>query len=204
MAQLSFFSAEASAPCVADLAGVLCGHGQIVSFADTAARLSVVTDDEPWRAGALAEEFAERGIEAEITSSDGGYPLVRTAFRADLLAVAQAWSRGAVKAVPAGFMLDGAALRLWMLACGRRAERGYQLQLDPRAEETHEPLLRRVSAAGLVSASGSANLLGPRAGGPAVRIVGVKRMRRLAELAGRAPVGAEAQWPAESRAVAAS
>ncbi|WP_343063940.1 hypothetical protein [Haloechinothrix aidingensis] len=203
MAQLSFFSAEASAPCVADLAGVLCGHGQIVSFADTAARLSVVTD-EHWRADALAEECAERGIEAEVTSSDGGYPLVRTAFRADLLAVAQAWSRGAVKAVPAGFMLDGAALRLWMLACGRRAERGYQLQLDPRAEETHEPLLRRVSAAGLVSASGQANLLGPRAGGPAVRIAGVKRMRRLAELAGRAPVGAEAQWPAESRAVAAS
>ncbi|MDV6011368.1 hypothetical protein [Haloechinothrix sp. LS1_15] len=207
MAQLTFFSAEASAPAVTDLAGLLCGSGQIACFADTAARLSVVVAEQ-WRAEALLAECGARGVDAQVTAAEDGLPCVRTAFRADLLPLARAWTRGAVKAVPGDLALDGAMLRLWMLACGwpsgKRGGRGYLLQLDTRATGTHRPLLSRLSAMGLTSAAYSSNLLGARSGGPAVRIEGVRRMRRLAELIGPAPPGAQGQWPAPARAVAAS
>src|SRR4051794_30495038 len=105
MAQLSFFSAEANPPTLADLAGLLCCHGQIASFGGTAARLSVLLD-EPWRTRAIAGAFAERGVGAELTPAEEDDTLVRTAFRADLEPMAQAWTVAAVKAVPAGLSLD--------------------------------------------------------------------------------------------------
>jgi hypothetical protein len=189
--QLSFYSAEARAPCVADLAGLLCGPGQAVSFGrGTAARVSVVVP-ERWRAAALAGALAERGVEAEVGTSDEGQALVRTAFRIDLTALAAAWLRGAVKAVPSGFDLDGPALRLWVLTAGRPADSGYLLGLDVHAPETHEPLRRALALAGLPSV-----LLGVRAGGPALRVVGRRRIGRLVELIGRPPRGAEPCWPA--------
>ncbi|MGH3431941.1 MAG: hypothetical protein ACRDQB_03790, partial [Thermocrispum sp.] len=72
MPQLSLFSAEVSAPAAADLAGLLCGHGQLATFAGTAARLSVVVDEQ-WRARAVAAEFDARGIAAELAVSGSGH-----------------------------------------------------------------------------------------------------------------------------------
>lgn len=194
MAQLSFFSAEANTPSVADLAGLLCGHGQVVSFGNTAARLSVVVDEQ-WRADALAEAFAERGVEAELTVSEEEHPLVRTAFRADLIPLATAWTKGAVKAVPVGLTLDGARLRLWALAAGRWSDGGYLLALDPHAPDTHEPLGGALARCGL-----AATMLGARGGGPGLRVSGQRRLNRLAELVGLPPVEpAQAHWPVVSR-----
>lgn len=193
MDQMSFFSAEANGPAVADLAGVLCAQGQLVSFGRTAARLSVVLD-EPWRATALADEFQLRGLEGAIALSDSGYPLIRTAFRADLLPLALAWHRGAVKAVPEGFRLDGPALRMWALAGGWRTNAAYQLALDHRAVNTHAVLAGALGSVGL-----AATLRGPRGGGPALRISGRRRLGALAELIGEPPAGAEAVWPEAAR-----
>jgi hypothetical protein len=187
---MSFFSAEATQPGVADLAGLLCGPGQVVRFARAAARLSVVVD-EPWRQHALAAAFAERGVDAERGVSDEELPLVRTPFRTDLIGLADAWTREAVKAVPVGLALDGAALRLWALATGRWVENGYFLGLDPDAPETHEPLVQAVTRIGL-----PAGLLGVRGGGPGLRLTGRRRIGRLVELVGRAPAtAAESHWP---------
>lgn len=196
MAQLSFFSAEACVPEITDLAGVLCAGGQIASFAATAARLSIVVD-ESWRAEVLAGEFGLRGVDAEVARSDGGHALIRTAFRADLIPLATAWTGGAVKAVPADLRLYGPALRLWVLAGGRRADSGggFLLGLDPRAPDTHGPLSHAVGHLGLLPPARAGALVGARAGGPAVRISGTKRLRRLAELVGEPPVGAETTWP---------
>jgi hypothetical protein len=44
--QIPFFSAEASGPELADLAGLLCGPGQILGFGRTAARLSVPAGEQ--------------------------------------------------------------------------------------------------------------------------------------------------------------
>ncbi|CAM4015693.1 hypothetical protein KIPE111705_36380 [Kibdelosporangium persicum] len=187
---MSFFSAEALQPGVADLAGLLCASGQVAHFARRAARLSVVVD-EAWRRDALAEAFAERGIDPEVGVSDEEHPLVRTAFRTDLIGLAGAWTRGAAKAVPVGLALDGAALRLWALAAGRWVENGYLLGLDPEAPETHEPLVQAVTRIGL-----PAGLLGVRGGGPGLRLTGRRRIGRLVELVGRVPSpAAEPYWP---------
>jgi hypothetical protein len=191
VAQLSFFSAEANAPKLSDLAGLLCAHGQMVSFGTTAARLSVVVDQR-WRAEAIAAACTERGVESELTTSDEGSPLVRTAFRSDFLTLANAWTKGAVKAVPPGLSLDGAALRMWALAAGRWVDGGYLLGLDPHAPDTYEPLGGALARCGL-----AATALGVRGGGPGLRVSGRRRLTRLAELVGPHSQACEhGQWPA--------
>lgn len=201
VAQLSFFSADASVPAVGDLAGLLCGQGQIASFAATAARLSVVVE-ESWRARLITDELAARGVQAQLVRSDCGQPSVRTPFRKDLIRLAGGWTRGAVKAVPPDFLLSGSALRLWLLASGRRSDRGYLLMFDPHAEHTHQPLLRALAQAGLVCDTRGRSMVGPRGGGPAARITGRKRLARLAELVGRPPLGAEQEWPVARQSAA--
>jgi hypothetical protein len=188
--QLSFYSAEAMPPCVADLGGLLCCQAQVATFARTAARLSVVVD-EPWRAEALAGAFAERGVAPETTLSEDGLPQVRTAFRSDMIGLGEAWADGAAKTVPDGLALDGAALRLWALAAGRWVDGGYLLGLDPGAPETHEPIGLAVTRIGLLT-----SVLGERGGGPGLRVTGRRRLGRLVELVGRPPVpSAEPHWP---------
>lgn len=191
--QLSFFSVDARLPAVADLAGLLCGPGQTVRFGrGGSARLSVVVADS-WRVRALAAECSTRGIDVDVAVSDDGRPLVRTAFRADLAALAAAWMRGAIKAVPEGLELDGHTLRLWAQAAGRRDGRGYAFGLDPHAPDTYEPLSAALARAGLTPV-----LLGPRGGGPAVRITGRRRVGRLVELVGAPPDGATPDtWPTD-------
>jgi hypothetical protein len=200
--QLSFYSADASPPRVADLAGALCGPGQVVGFgAGTAARLSVTLGQalgQRWRALALASAFTERGIEAMVTPSDDGYQ-VRTAFRADLVGLADAWSCGRtgatatpVKSVPERFTLNGVTLRLWALVAGCWSESGYLLGLDPASPRTHQPLVRALVRAGV-----SAAVLDEGDGGPALRVYGVRRLARLVELVGAAPAGVPGHdWPA--------
>lgn len=191
MDQLSFYSAEAQQPRISDLAGVLCGPGQAVGFGrGTAARISVVVA-EPWRAHALAAACADRGVAAEISTSDSGLPLVRTAFRSDLTALAGQWLRGAVKSVPADLTPNGGVLRVWALSAGRLEPGGYVLGLDPHAPDTHAALVSALGRAGL-----PAKVIGPRGGGPALRVTGRRRIARLAELVGPTPVGAiERTWP---------
>lgn len=188
--QLSLFSADAAAPALSDLAGVLCAHGQVARFAGSAARLSVVVDEQ-WRADALAVELDVRGIAAEVARSGSGHPLVRTAFLRDLAPVARAWTRGAMKAVPEGFSLDGPALRLWALCGGRTDGRAYLLDLDPRAPDTHRTLTDGLARTGLRGV-----LRGPRAT-PAVQLSGKRRLAALAAMIGQPPPGAGADWPGD-------
>lgn len=192
-AQLSIFSAEARDARLTDLAGLLCGPGQLARFgASGTARLSLMLDD-PARAPALDAEATARDIATEVVEVESGSVVLRTAFRRDLVELASTWTRGAVKAVPEGFTLDGTTLRLWALAAGvpdRRA--GYLLGLDPFAPQTHVPLAAAVTALGLPTLR-----LGPRGGGPALRISGVRARRRLAEMVGPAPeLAISDYWPA--------
>ncbi len=198
MGQLSFYSAEASAPRLTDLAGVLCGPGQATGFGvRTAARLTVATGSR-WRAVALLAACAERGVAATLTSTptsidDGGH-VVRTAFRADLVGLAGAWTGPAGKSVPEGFTIDGVTLRLWAVVAGQWCESGYLLGLDPAGPQTHLPLVVALLRAGLPVA-----LVDDDAGGRAVRVSGVRRLARLVELVGAPPPGVPGHdWPAVS------
>lgn len=193
VAQLSFYSAEANTPRAADLAGLLCCQGQVVSFARTAARLSVPLD-QAWRARAIRAALAERRVDATLVTAEDGHPLVRTAFRTDLIGLAAEWTTESGKAVPTALRLDGAALRLWALAAGRWLENAYLLGLDPTAVDTHETLRDQVARAGVPTTIHAGEQ------GPGLRIYGRRRLARLAELVGRPPVAAaETHWPADPR-----
>ena len=180
VSQLSLFSAEARPPSPADLAGLLCGPGRIARFgAGDQARLSIELAD-PARAAAVVAACAATGITMRAGRTDSGATALRTAFRCDLVALAAAWTADGEKAVPRGWQLDGAALRLWALAAGRPDERGgYLLDLDPESPATHDPLIAAATRAGIPPARAEQ--------GPALRISGARRVRRLVELVGPVP-----------------
>ncbi|HET7530846.1 MAG TPA: hypothetical protein VFJ98_07805 [Mycobacteriales bacterium] len=193
MSQLSLFSAAAREPRVADLEGLLAGSAQVVRRGGTA-RISVVVS-AGWRAKALLAEMAGLALDAEADPSEPGGVAVRTPWLPELRAVADAWTRGAVKMPPAGWALDGARLRWWCLAEGSAAggDRAatYTLALGP----SDEPAWLAVGAA-LAAAGVAGVLVGPRADGPAYRIVGQRRLTRLRELVGDPPADVPANgWP---------
>ncbi|GAA4472278.1 hypothetical protein GCM10023094_04210 [Rhodococcus olei] len=192
MNQLSFFSAETASPEVSDLDGLLAGPGQIVATADRA-RVSVVVDAR-WRADAIAEMIEDIGLVAEVTTSDEGSPLVRTASVPELAVVAVRWTRGAVKSVPHGWVPGPRALRAWALASGRADHDGdrFVFGLDPHAPDTHPVLAQSLMRAGIAP-----TLFGTRGGSPGLRIVGHRRLLHLVESIGEPPAGVEAAaaWP---------
>jgi len=179
--QFSLFGTEAVAPAPADLEGLLAGPGQVVRIGGTA-RVSVVVMDA-WRASALRAEFAARGLTGTQVTTVDEHIGVRTAYSAVLAPLAARWLRGAVKAVPKGFLLEGWRLRLWAIAAGAK-DSGYVLRLAPHDEGTWEPVGAALAASGL-----AATLLSARAGGPAYRITGRRRLARLRELVGPPPPG---------------
>ncbi|MEB3048428.1 hypothetical protein KV112_01550 [Mycolicibacter sp. MYC123] len=190
MSQLSFFSAESVPPSVADLTGVLAAPGQIV-VTGGGARLSVVVDAQ-WRAVALAELIAEAGLQPEITRTEEDTPLVRTAVDSGLRRLAEQWTRGAVKTVPANWLPGPRELRAWTLAAGAVDSDRYLLGLDPHAPDTFEPLASALMRVGIAP-----TLIGTRGSHPALRISGRRRLSRLVENVGESPDGPDAltQWP---------
>jgi hypothetical protein len=187
--QLSFFTAGTQPPAVADLEGLLLGAGQIVRIGGTA-RLSVVVPGD-WRAEAVLVAYADRGLHGERAHTIDGQLVVRTPFSRQLLPVAQRWTRGAMKAIPPRWLLDGPRLRMWAVSTGQADAHGYLLRLASSDAGIWEPAGAALAAAGL-----AATFLSPRGGGPAYRIVGRRRLARLREYLGDPPAGAaEPDWP---------
>lgn len=188
--QLSLFGVEASGPEPADLAGLLAGAGQVVRMGGTA-RVSVVVD-HPWRAAVLVKEFERRGLAASYATTVEERISVRTAYSSALSPLAEAWLRGAVKLPPRGFMLDGRALRLWVEAAGRMdGSVSYLLPVGASDEPAWAAVGLALATAGL-----RAELVGARSGGPGYRIVGRRRLARLAEMIGDPPSQAPTDlWP---------
>jgi len=194
MSQMSLFSAGAREPQLADLDGLLAGSGQVVRRGSEA-RVSVVVA-EGWRVTALASELQALGLEPELEDGDPdergpGSVAVRTPWLSELRPLADSWTRGAVKLPPAGWELDGPRLRWWCLADGRVAPAMYTLALGPNDQQAWAPVGAALAGAGVPGL-----LVGPRADGPAYRIVGQRRLARLRELVGEAPQEVpETAWP---------
>jgi hypothetical protein len=187
--QLSFFTAGNQPPAVADLEGLLLGVAQVVRLGGTA-RISVLVD-EAWRVDAVLEAYGERGLQGETVSTLEGQTAVRTPFARLLLPIAAKWVRGAVKAVPPLWSLDGSRLRMWAVAAGRVDDHGYLLRLGHSDAAVWEPAGAALAGAGL-----PATFLGARAQGPAYRLVGRRRLARLREYVGDPPPGAPPHgWP---------
>lgn len=189
--QLSLFSAGTRPPELADLEGLLAGTGHVVRRG-AAARVSVVVPAAvAWRVEALVAQLARLELTADVAPAGARDGItVRTPFTAGLVPLAERWSVGATKRPPVGFRLDGARLRWWCLAAGRVDPPGYALGLDPTAELSWAPLGAALAGAGVPG-----TLLGPRAAGPAYRILGARRLARLRELVGDQPAGPAGGWP---------
>ncbi|MDQ1687630.1 MAG: hypothetical protein QOK42_605 [Frankiaceae bacterium] len=187
--QLSFFSVEARPPSADDLEGLLAGAGQAVLRGDEA-RVSVVVE-EAWRVEALVAELAMRDLAAERVPAEQGGTSVQTPFTQALRSLAVRWTSGALKLPPVGFTLDGARLRLWAIAGGRHEGPAYHLQLGPHDDAVWTKVGGALAVAGVAG-----TFVGPRADGPAYRVLGARRLSRLRELVGEAPAGAPEQaWP---------
>nr|WP_205861192.1 hypothetical protein [Planosporangium flavigriseum] len=191
---MSLFGVEGRPASPLDFEGLLAGAGQVVRMGGTA-RVSIVVD-QPWRARALLAEASARGLAATCERVTGeratgepggvdGHICFRTAYSSALAALGASWLRGAVKHPPPGFALDGRRLRLWAIAAGERdGASAFALKLGV----SDEPMWGVVGAA-LAAVGLPPVLLGPRAGGPAYRIVGRRRLARLIELVGDPPAG---------------
>jgi hypothetical protein len=190
MSQLSLFGAAAREPALADLEGLLAGNGQVVRRADSA-RLSVVVDDG-WRVDALVAALSRSlGLSADVAPAEAG-TAVGTPWLAELRPLADSWTRGAVKRPPDGWVLDGSRLRWWCLSSGRLVGGMYTLALGASDEHAWTSVGSALAMAGVPGA-----LVGPRADGPAYRIVGRRRLVRLMELVGDRPAGVpDDAWPA--------
>lgn len=204
--QISLFAADVAEPLLDDLGGLLAANGQLArgaagtrlsillgpaagtsaagtGAADTGSTDTDYTDEVLARADALVAECDRRGIGAQ-RSIEGDRVLVSTDRLPELNALADAWTRGSVKRVPEFPAPPGGFLRCWALAAGHSEPAGYLLRTDPQAEQLLPPLAAALSAIGLTG-----SILGSRGGGPGVRIVGRRRLRRLVELLGTAPAG---------------
>jgi hypothetical protein len=139
----------------------------------------------------LLVAFADRGLHGERVETIDGQLAVRTPFSRQLLPVAQRWARGAVKAIPPRWLLDGPRLRMWAVSAGQTDSHGYLFQLAASDAGIWEPAGATLAAAGL-----AATFVGPRGGGPAYRVTGRRRMTRLREYVGDPPMRvAAADWP---------
>jgi hypothetical protein len=186
--QFSLFGAAAADPALADLEGVLLGGGLWVRSGD-AARLSAVVG-ESWRADALAASFAERGVgdDAPVVGAEAGLA-VRTGFSAELVPLAQRWTRGALQVPPDDFALTPGGLRLWAIAAGRRDDAGFLLGTAEPDDMAHVRAGAQLSRLGVAAVSIAGR------GGPGWRVTSLKRLRRLVELLGPPPPGASRDWP---------
>lgn len=191
--QFSLFGAESVAPTLDDLAGVLLAGGHWVRRGDAVpgsvrpARLSVLVEDQ-WRQDALVAELRTRGLTGEAVQ-ENGRRAARTGFEPALGEMAAGWIRGASIAPPTDLVLSAGGLRLWAICAGRQDEAGYLLPTASHDDPAHRVAGAQLARLGLAGVS-----LGER-GGPGWRIIGTKRLHRLAEIVGAPPLGSGSAWP---------
>ena len=188
--QPSLFGADSSAPEPIDLAGLLIAGGEIVRR-DGTAQISVVVH-HPWRAAAIVGECARRAVAAAVVSTVDSPVGVRTVFTEALAALAHGWTDDLGRRPPRTLTLDGRVLRLWSLAVGHREATAYVL-----ATTEPDQAFRDAVGAALAGLGIAAQLVSRRGGtGEEFRIVGRRRLGRLAELVGDPPKHAPADiWP---------
>lgn len=188
--QLALFDDETADLEIADLEGLLVTGAALVQRG-AEARLSIVLSEQ-WRASTIVEAFDRRGLPGEEVRTFNGQFAVRTPFHRSLMPLVVRWSRGSVKLPPPEWHLSPARVRLWAVAGGRADSSGYLLGLG----RTDEPGCWSAAGTALAALGLAGVLLGPRAGGPAYRIVGLRRSRRLRELIGvRPPAAPPEAWP---------
>ncbi len=193
MSQMSLFAAGMSDPSYDDLEGLLVGPGTVERRGD-AARVCVGVPDD-WRAEVMDRALTSLGTGAEVETDAHGL-VVRTPFLRELSGLAERWHSFAGKHPPAGLRLDGSRLWWWCVAAGGVDGTGYRLGLAAADSDA----VWSAAGAALAAAGVPAALVGPRANGPAYRVVGARRLVRLSELVAAVPRGVPVEaWPSPCR-----
>lgn len=210
MDQLSFFDTGLLPATPADMGSVLLAQGQSqLLFGDTdttrgrrrkptpqSARISLLLADE-WRATSLygVAQRADIPVEVEEQRAEDGSAqwLVRMECP-ELLPVVQQWTKGAVKTVPPRWQPTSIAIQIWATVAGVRDEMGFRLGLDPHI--ANHPELVKIVQSGMASSGIGAVFVGARAGGPALRVQGQRRLRNLMLMVGEPPAGSSWDAPA--------
>lgn len=194
MTQLSFFAADDHVPEPWDLEGALAARGQSTLAGDLA-QVSVALD-AAWRADALEVLLAGAGLEP-VRSDAGpdGRCTVSTARTPVLVPVVRRWRRGAVTAVPEGWAPSAGALRVWVLTAGHVTDSGtVELGIDAGVE--HHAPRRDALRASLERVGIRSTYVGPKGGGPLLRLGTARARARLAQNIGPAPAGVPPEhWP---------
>lgn len=194
MTQLSFFAADSHVPEPSDLEGVLAARGQS-TLADGVAQVSVVLD-AAWRADALVALLTEAGLDP-VRSAPGpdGRCTVSTARAASVAPIVRRWRRGAVTAVPDGWTPTAGALQVWFLTAGTISAGGaVDLGIDAGLE--HHAPRRAALGEALARAGIRTTYVGPRGGGPLLRLGTVRARARLAQTLGAPPTAVPPEcWP---------
>jgi len=187
--QPSLFGVEAAVPEPGDLAGLLLAGGRVTER-DGAAQVSIVVT-HPWRAAAIVAECGRRGVSATSVSTEDSYVGVRTAYAESLLPLARSWSDEFGPRSPREFRLTAGVLRLWAMAAGHREGTGYVLPIIGADQPFRDAL-----GAGLAGLGLATQLASRRDGESIFRLVGKRRLDRLAEMVGDPPKQAPADiWP---------
>lgn len=212
MDQLSFFDTGLLPATPADLGAVLLAHGQsqlLFGDADTtrgrrkkpqprSARISVLVTEE-WRARSLCSISQRADVPAEVEeqeAEDGSPQWLVRLESPQLLPVVQEWTKGAVKTVPPQWQPTSTAIQIWATVAGVRDDMGFRMGLDPHIAD--HPELVKIVQAGMASSGVSAIFVGARAGGPALRVQGQRRLHNLMLMVGEPPAGSSWDGPAAS------
>jgi hypothetical protein len=145
---------------------------------------------QPAKAAPPQEESEEHEAAEEGAEDPPPEPKLRfevlTAYSSRLIGLARAWPE-----VSEQLFLSGPRLRLWVAAAGEPIPGGYALGLDPGKDVAAiDAALVRAGLAGRLSDDGTH-----------MRIMGKRRVRRLAELVGERPEAApEEMWPGSAAA----
>lgn len=195
MSGAPFTNAHTTRPAMSDLDGLLAAQGMVHTDGRTAQLVVHVADD--WRADDLVEAIESLGVPTEPVVNEGGAFLVRTASVSELLPLAKRWLSDGTKSVPEAWLPDRGALRLWFLTSGFRepgeaGEGRVVFGLDASAPDTHDELAEALIHLGIAP-----TLIGTHDATPGLRIVGRRRLGRLAEAIGEPPADprARALWP---------
>lgn len=174
-----------------DLEGLLPAGADLVRRGADA-RLSIVVT-ELWRAELIRAALDARDLPGERVEVFDGQLAVRTPFHRSLTPLAERWITGSRTQPPPDWRLGPRRLRLWAIAAGGQDSAGYLLRLGRKGDQG---MWSAVGGA-LIRVGLAGTFLGPRAGGPAFRITGSRRGRRLAMMLGPAPETLpQGCWPA--------
>lgn len=201
MSQLSLFDDDHYPLAVEDMGGLLLSSAQIqpryghevvrgrrrqAPEPDTA-RLTLLCKEE-WRMEAVCSHILTVPLDIQVSEvsalSDGRQCYTLRVEDPLLIPLERRWRKGAVKALPEGWVPSAQALRLWAFYSVRFTARCCYLPIDDVLYDSNRTAALEPLVAGLEQEGLGGTFLTRSEVGPAFRLSGMRKMERLRTLMG--------------------